>query len=231
MALSELAAVAVFVAVALFGIVDTIWTPIKIKRFYSDRGFTNQGEKNLAAFSAARILDGMYTERFFNEEVSGVSQLKAWSVDRKKFTLSKATRKRNRAPWSVTLVEGDFKHATCLILPTVVPEAIAYVGNGQNIDFEHDLEIANRYHIETDNEALIKFVVSGEVREFLLQAHVVFIEVTDTQLVMKRAWADHLAIDRLSKELDMVTLLQSRLKAHGQLKAPGQLKEQGQLKG
>ncbi len=211
MALSEIAAVAVFVAVALFGIVDAIGTPLKIKRFYRDRGFNNKGEKKLSEYTTARIVDGMYTERYFSEDTPGVSQFKAWSVDRKKFTLSKAARKRNRAAWSVTVVENDFTQATCLILPTVVPEAIGYVGNGENMDFENDLEIANRYHIVTENETLLKSVITGEVREFLLKAHIVFIEITESQLVMKRNWADHLVLQRLTDELDIIALLQERL--------------------
>ncbi len=211
MALSEIAAVAVFVAVALFGIADAIGTPLKIKRFYRDRGLDNKGEKKLSEYTTARIVDGMYTERYFSEDTPGVSQFKAWSVDRKKFTLSKAARKRNRAAWSVTVVENDFTQATCLILPTVVPEAIGYVGNGENMDFENDLEIANRYHIVTENEALLKSVITGEVREFLLKAHIVFIEITESQLVMKRNWADHLVLQRLTDELDIIALLQERL--------------------
>ena len=216
MAFSEFAAVAVFVAVALFGIVDAIGTPLKIKRFYTGRGYTSKGERKLSEYSDARIVDGMYTERYFTEDDTGISQLKAWSVDRRKFTLSKAARKRNRTPWSVTIVEGDFKHATCLILPTVVPEAIGYVGNGEAMDFESDLEIANRYHIVTQYEALLKSVITGGIREFLLQAHIVFIEITDNQLVMKRGWADHLVIDRLTKELDIAVLLQGQLHGHEQ---------------
>lgn len=213
MALSEIVMVAVFVVVVLFGIVDFFWTPIKIKRFYKDRGFDNKGEKKLSECTTARIVDGMYTERYFSEDTPGVSQFKAWSVDRKKFTLSKVARKRNRAAWSVTVVEGDFTQATCLILPTVVPEAIGYVGNGENIDFENDLEIANRYHIVTENEALFEAVITGEIREFLLRAHIVFIEITEGQLVMKRTWADHLVVERLTDELEVVSLLQERLKS------------------
>ncbi len=211
MELSEFAAVAVFVAVVLFGIVDAIGTPLKIKGFYRGRSYTDQGKKNLPECSGARILDAMYTERFFTNSTSGVSQCKSWSIDRRKFTFSKAARKRNRTPWSVTIVEGDFSHLSCLILPTVVPEAITYVGNGENMDFESDLEVANRYHIVTDNEALIKSTIVGELRSFLLKAHIVFIEVTNHQLVMKRNWADHQVIERLEQELAIAALLKERL--------------------
>lgn len=217
MELSEFAAVAVFVAVVLFGIVDAIRTPLKIKGFYRDRSYTDQGKKSLSECSDARILDAMYTERFFTDSASGVSQCKSWSVDRRKFTFSKVARKRNRTAWSVTIVDGDFSHFSCLILPTVVPEAITYVGNGENMDFESDLDVANRYHIVTDQEALIKSTIVGELRVFLLRAHIVAIEVTENQLVMKRNWADHQVIERLEEELTIVALLKERF----EVKKPG----------
>ena len=125
--------------------------------------------------------------------------------------MSKASRKRNRAPWSVTVVEGDFSKLSCLILPTIVPEAIAYIGNGENIDFESDLEIANRYHIATNREATVRSAITGEVRDFLLQPHVLFIEVTDKQLIMRRNWADHEILDRLKQELKIATQLKEQL--------------------
>ncbi len=232
MALSEMAAIAVFIAVVLFGIVDTIRTPIIIRRFYKNKSFTDSDKQIFAEFTKARIVDGMYTEHLFgnaaplaqvaNEvsvksevmsqsgaanSITGLYQSKAWSVDRRKFTLSKATRKRNRTPWSVTIVKGDFKDLSCIILPTVVPDAILYVGNGENMDFEDDPDIANRYHITTNNEELIRSVLTGEVREFLLRAHIVFIEVTEGQLVMRRNWADHLVLERLDEELRFVKQL------------------------
>lgn len=211
MPITEYAVAAFFVAVALFGVVDAIRTPLVIKRYYRDQSFVSNGKKVLSENSDARVLDGMYTEHYYSQRTSGVSQFKSWSVDRRKFTLSKASRKRNRAPWSVTVVEGDFSKLSCLILPTIVPEAIAYIGNGENIDFESDLEIANRYHIATNREATVRSAITGEVRDFLLQPHVLFIEVTDKQLIMRRNWADHEILDRLKQELKIATQLKEQL--------------------
>lgn len=211
MAFSEIAAVLVFVVVVLFGIVDAIRTPLIVKRFYRDKNFTNDGKKMLTDCTDARIVDGMFTEHYFSSGAAGVSQCKSWSTDRHKFTLSKATRKRNRAPWSVTVIEGNFTKLSCLILPTVVPEAIAYVGNGENVDFEDDSELANRYHINADNETLIKSVLTREVRAFLLQPDVIYLESTDSQLVIKRNWLDHQVLHRLSQELEIAARLSEQL--------------------
>ena len=203
MALGEIAAVVLFVVVALFGVFDAIRTPLIVKRFYKDRSYIDGGKKMLSDCTDARIVDGMFTEHYFSNSAAGIAQFKAWSVDRRKFTLNKATRKRNRAPWSVTVIEGDFKKLSCLMLPTVVPEAIAYVGNGEKIDFADDPELQNRYHIIAANEALIKSVLTGAVRDFLLKPDVIFIESTDSQLVIKRNWLDHQVLDRLTRELEV----------------------------
>ena len=231
----ELGVAAFFIAVALFGIVDAIRTPLVVKRLYRNKGFTDTGKKTLAEISDSRLVGQMYTEHFHYRELAGelagesaidaggnsgsdatsqsrVAQCKAWSTSRRNFTLSKATRKRNRTPWSITVVQGDFSNLSCLVLPTVVPEAIAYVGNGEDIDFGEDVEIANRYHITASNEALVRSAITPEIRAFLLQPDVIFIESTDNELVIKRTWNDHLVLDRLQQELDTAQTLRALLK-------------------
>ena len=226
MTATEYAVGAFFILVALFGVVDAIRTPLVIKRQYRDKGFTDKGRKTLASLSSARILDGQYTEHFYSDclTLPGVSQCKAWSTDRRKFTISKATRKRNRAAWSITvvdmaiadstMVDGDWKAMSCLVLPTVVPEAIAYVGDGRDINFsDSDVAIANRYHITASDESAIRSsILVEEVREFLLQPDVIFMELTDQKLVLKRNWSDHRVLDRLDQELQVATQLAESLK-------------------
>lgn len=213
MTITEYAVAAFFIAVALFGIIDAIRTPLIVKRLYRNKKFRDNGKLKLETVSAARILDGMYTEHHYSgtENYSGISQYKAWSVDRHKFTLSKATRKRNHAAWSVTAIDGDYAGLSCLVLPTVVPEAVAYVGNGEDIDLRDDVEIANRYHVTTNNAELIRTLLAGDVREFLLQPDVIFMELIDKQFVIKRSWSAHKVLDRLEEELLVAAEIQKTL--------------------
>lgn len=215
MAVTEYAVATFFVAVALFGIVDAIRTPIIIKRFYRDGDFDDGGKQNLDDVTSARIVDAMYTERFYagNLQKTEVKQCKAWSINRRNFTLSKATRKRNRSAWSITIINGNYDELSGLILPTVVPEAIAYVGNGEDIAFDHDLQIANRYHITCNNADLIREMLNGDVREFLLQRDAIFIELSGNQLVIKRSWSDDNILDRLQQELQVATEIHEYLAA------------------
>ena len=210
---TEYAVAAFFIAVALFGIVDAIRTPLIVKRFYRDKAFRDNGKLTLQTQSAVRILDGMYTEHHYSDasQYPKISQFKAWSVNRRKFTLSKATRKRNRAAWSVTVIDGDYAGLSCLVLPTVVPEAVVYVGDGKDIDFGDDVEMANRYHVTTDDAEFIRSVLAAKVREFLLQPDVIFMEMTDTQFVIKRSWSAHKVLDRLEEELVIATEIQKAL--------------------
>ena len=200
---TEYAVAAFFIAVALFGIVDAIRTPLIVKRFYRDKNFRDNGKLVLEAVSTARIVEGMYTERHYTGAAQDpqIAQFKAWSVNRRKFTLSKATRKRNRAAWSVTVIEGDYAGLSCLVLPTVVPEAVAYAGNGESIDFGEDEQMASRYHVTTRAAEKIRSVLVGEAREFLLQPDVISMELTDNQLIIKRSWSAHKVLDRLEEEL------------------------------
>ena len=204
---------AFFIAVVLIGIVDMIRTPLVVKRFYRNNSFRDNGRQNLESVSGARILDGMYTERHYTgtSQYEGIAQFKAWSVNRRKFTLSKATRKRNRAAWSVTVIDGSYAGLSALVLPTVVPEAVAYVADGRDIDLGEDVDMANRYHVTAADAELMRSVLVDDVREFLLQPDVIFMELTDKQFVIKRSWSAHKVLDRLDEELHTAIEIQKKL--------------------
>ena len=204
---------AFFIAVVLIGIVDMIRTPLVVKRFYRNNSFRDNGRQNLESVSGARILDGMYTERHYTgtSQYEGIAQFKAWSVNRRKFTLSKATRKRNRAAWSVTVIDGSYAGLSALVLPTVVPEAVAYVADGRDIDLGEDVDLANRYHVTAADAELMRSVLVDDVREFLLQPDVIFMELTDKQFVIKRSWSAHKVLDRLDEELRTAIEIQKKL--------------------
>ena len=204
---------AFFIAVVLIGIVDMIRTPLVVKRFYRNNSFNDNGRQNLELVSGARILDGMYTERHYTgtSQYEGIAQFKAWSVNRRKFTLSKATRKRNRTAWSVTVIDGSYAGLSALVLPTVVPEAVAYVADGRDIDLGEDVDMANRYHVTAADAELMRSVLVDDVREFLLQPDVIFMELTDTQFVIKRSWSAHKVLDRLDEELRTAIEIQKKL--------------------
>jgi len=71
--------------------------------------------------------------------------------------------------------------------------------------------MANRYHVTTDDAEFIRSVLAAKVREFLLQPDVIFMEMTDTQFVIKRSWSAHKVLDRLEEELVIATEIQKAL--------------------
>lgn len=210
---TELIAIVVFVAVAAFGIIDAIRTPIIVKRFYRDKKFTEPGRQLLEEVSDSGLLTDMYTDCFYTGSEQGlqVRQCKAWSTKRRQFTLSKKSRKRNQTAWSITVIDAKFLPVTFQALPTIVPEAIGYIGDGRSIEFPGDDKLSNRYHVSTDNAALVRAALVDELRDFLLQTEVVALEVTQDLIVLKRKWAAHLVLERLQNEIDFVVKLHNKL--------------------
>ena len=213
MSLTEYAFVAFFIAIALFSIVDAIRTPLLVKRLYKEKGFSDKGKGELKALSDSMLLEAMYTERLNTGTVQGVevSQCKAWSVNRRQFTLSKATRNRNRTAWSITTIKSNKPHPTFLALPTIVPEAVAYIGDGRSIDFPDDDDIQSRYHITTENPDQIRSVCTGDIRQFLLETEVIFLHQTEHELVLKRRWSADKVTNRLERELNFAVQVHERL--------------------
>lgn len=213
MSLTEYAFLAFFIGIALFSIVDAIRTPLVVKRMYREKELSDNGKGKLEAHSGSMLLEAMYTDSLYSGTVQGVSlsQCKAWSVNRRQFTLSKATRNRNRTAWSITTVKSNKLHPVFVALPTIVPEAVVYIGDGRNIDFPDDDELQSRYHVTTENPDKVRSAFSGEVRQFLLETEVVFVQQTAHELVLKRKWSTDKVIERLEQELDMAVKLHNRL--------------------
>ena len=212
MSVSEYLFVAFFIGIALFTVVEAIRNPLLAKRLYREKNFTDSGRQQLTDLSDSPLIEGMYTDSLHSGVVGGlsISQCKAWSVNRRQFTLSKATRNRNKAAWSVTVVSGS-SLATFRALPTIVPEAVAYIGDGKSIEFPGDEQLSSRYHVVTEQPDRLCSVLTGDVRKFLLESEVIFIEQTATELVLKRKWGDEKITERLQREMDIAVELQKRL--------------------
>jgi len=125
--------------------------------------------------------------------------------------LSKATRNRNRTAWAITTIKSNKPHPTFLALPTIVPEAVAYIGDGRSIDFPDDDDIQSRYHITTENPDQIRSVCTGDIRQFLLETEVIFLHQTEHELVLKRRWSADKVTNRLERELNFAVQVHERL--------------------
>ncbi len=209
MTVTEYAIPAFVVLLAIFGIVDMIRTPYIVRRFYQGKSFTDKGKASLEEVTDSNLVLEMYANHVYQKVENGIAirQFQAWSINRRKFTLSKAARKRNQTAWSITVIDAVEPIAVCTILPTVVPEAIVYITDGRNIDIAEDAQIATRYHVVTEQENIIVPLITQKIRQFLLQSEVVSIECTSKQVVLKRHWAAHQVLDRLQTELDVCQVI------------------------
>jgi len=213
MSLTEYVFIAFFIAVALVSVVDAIRTPLIIKRLYRTRNFSDKGKVTLSELSSSVLVEELYTDSWNTGTVDGLqlSQCKAWSIKRRQFTLSKATRKHNRTPWSVTIVNTASSTPAFLALPTIVPEAVTYIGNGRSIEFPDDELMQSRYHVTTDSPDQVRRALTGESREFLLQKEIIFVQQTESELVLRRLWSSDKAIERLESELKVAVKLYQQL--------------------
>lgn len=203
---TDIAVAAFVVAVALYGIVDAVYTPIKVRRFYTDNDYNgNSANKQLlTSLTDSSIVSDMYTNCVYEKSPANgsIKQCKAWSVNRRKFTLAKAVRKRNQTPWSITIIDSNDALAECKVQPTIVPEAIQYIGDGKSIELARDEVIANRYHVVTEYEQMVVPLVTQQIRKYLLQTDVIYFECTANQVIVKRHWNSHQVLERLEADLD-----------------------------
>jgi len=213
MSLTEYALIAFFIAVVLVSVVDAIRTPLLIKRLYRNRDFSDKGKVPLTEVSNSLLVEELYTENLYTGIVDGVelSQCKAWPLKRRKFTLSKKVRKHNRTPWSMTTVKTNASIPAFLALPTIVPEAVSYIGDGRSIEFPDDEEMESRYHVTTDSPDKVRRALTAEAREFLLRKEIIFIQQTESELVVRRLWSSDKVTERLEMELDIALKLYRQL--------------------
>ena len=209
MTTTEYAVTAFVFAMAVFGIVDAIRTPLISRRFYRDKSFSDKGVEQLENLSDSALVAGMYTKNLYQKEESGVTirQFKAYSTNRRKFTLSKAARKRNQTAWSITVIDTAHPLAEFTLLPTVVPEAITYITDGRNIDIPDDSQLANRYHVVTEQSDVVLPLMKQKIRKFLLQSEAIAIECTSKRIILRRHWAAHQVLERLQVELDVAMVV------------------------
>ena len=205
MTTTEYAVTAFIILMAVFGIVEAIRTPMIVRRFYRDKSFVDNGKSTLDEVSDSVVLNNLYTPSLNSAVINGVTvqQFKAWSLQRRQFTLSKATRKRNQIAWSVTIVNAQQSLTPFCARPTVVPEAIIYVNDGKGIEFHGDDEFANRYHVVTERADIIRPLLTEKIREFLLQPEAISVEVIKSGIIVKRQWQADKVLDRLQQEIDI----------------------------
>lgn len=208
MTTTEYAVAAFIILMVVVGIVEAIRTPMIIRRFYRDKSFDDHGKSALPDVADSIVLENLYTPSLYSGVTDGVTvqQFKAWSNRRRQFTLNKAARKRNQIPWSVTIVEAQQVTPLC-VRPTVVPEAILYVNDGNSIEFLGDDEFADRYHVVAERADIVRPLLTEKLREFLLQPEAISIEAVNSRIIVKRQWQTDSVLERLQQEIDIALVI------------------------
>ncbi|MEM7259927.1 MAG: hypothetical protein AAF404_21345 [Pseudomonadota bacterium] len=202
---------ALFVAVILYGLSNTISVPLRVKRFYASLGFTDGGVNafETAPYVESLLLQGLTTNHHYSGEYEGIriEQFAAISKQRRQFTLNKVIRKRNQQVWTVTVVLLNSSVTGFCARPIRVPEAPEYMFNGDAVLFPDDDAFSSRVHVVATDHAQARKVISAEIREYLDGIDPLSLESVQSVLIHRRTRQPHDTGAQLQKDLDAMVRL------------------------
>lgn len=195
---------AVFV---LFGLASFIAAPIVARRFYRDTGFVDHGKSLLEIPSESVLLTPIATSHLYRGEHRGFSleHCKAYPKNRRAFTLNKVTRKYNQSCWSITHLKSENTLPEFCLLPLSEAATVSLLLDDPGVDLSDDKEFENRYYLRTDHPALIKQLMTGDIRNFLLARELISVECINNSVIIKRIWPAEKLKARLTDEMDCAT--------------------------
>lgn len=207
--------VALFLALVLYSIFNTVTVPWRVKRFYANLNFNNEGglRFDVSAFAESQLLRGQMTKSLYRGDYQGnrVEQFAAFSTQRRKFTLNRITRKRNQKVWTITIVVLDDPLPTFCARPTFVPEAPEYMLQNDAVLFPDDAEFAKRMHVVAPDHQEVRKLLDGEVKSYLTGLDPVSLEVVASYLIHRRPREPHDSGAALQKDLNAAVMLTAAL--------------------
>lgn len=209
---------ALFVALILYGVSNTVSVPLRVKRFYRQLGFTDAGANafDTSPYSESLLLQGWATRSHYCGDYNGcsVEQFAAVSTDRRKFTLNKVIRRRNQQVWTVTIVDVKTPLATFCARPMRVPEAPEYVLHNDAVLFPDDDGFTSRMHVVAGDHAAARKLINSDIREYLSGIDPLALESVSTRLIHRRPRQPHDTGKALQQDLDAVVKLSNLLAEH-----------------
>lgn len=178
---------ALFAAVILYGVWQTVRAPYLVKKFYKQNNLTDHGKSELSGppYGQSLVLEKLHANHIYRGQYRGyqVEQFAAFPEDRHKFTLNKTKRKHNQAVWTVSLIHSEKPLLQFCARPTTVTAAIAYVFDRDNVVFPDDEKFTNRVHVQSDNHTGVIDAFSKELRAHLTGIDPISLESVGEQLI------------------------------------------------
>ena len=82
------------------------------------------------------------------------------------------------------------------------PNTVMRMLDDPGVDLSADADIEKRYLLKTDETGRIIPLITGNIREFLMDSHLASIESLGNLIVIKRSWPIERLKDSLQAELD-----------------------------
>lgn len=198
--------VVLFAALVLYGLWQTVSAPFFVKRFYQNMNFRDNGKSRFDShpYDSVVILQGLKASHVYSGTYKDyrVEQFAAFPETRHKFTMSRVQRKRNQAIWTVTLLHCEKPIMPFCARPTTVTDAMSYVLEGGNIDFEEDEGLTKRVHVLADDHEKCKALLTPKVRDYLKHIDAISLESAGSLLVHKSPGQPHDVGQKLQGDLD-----------------------------
>lgn len=210
--------IGLFMALVLYGVSNAIRVPLVVKRFYKKLGFNDEGpvQFDSSPFTESLLLHGEKTSHLYRGVYDGYQmyQFAAHSVQRRKFTVNKAQRKRNQKIWTVTVMSLDKPLANFCARPVLVPEAPEYLLNSEAVLFPEHEDFAKRVHVVASDHARARKLFTAEIREHLngSDPDPLALESVQSFLIHRRPRQPHDTGKQLQKDIDAVVRLAKTLR-------------------
>ena len=199
---------ALFAALVLYGLANTIQVPFLIKKFYRKKEFEDQGKSTFseAPLQNSKLLKGLKTPNVYSGTYRNykVQQFAAFSVNRRKLTMNKAIRKNNQLSWTISVAYLDTELPEFCARPTKVTESPSYIFDEQGVLFPEDESFVNKVHVMAGDHAAVRKLFTIYIRERLTGIDPVSLESLGKVLIYKSPRFPHEAGTKLEKDLTLL---------------------------
>ena len=210
---SEILITVVLAAFLLYGIANMIAMPFISRKFFRENGFSETGKSEFEAYSNSELLQTLVAKNLYTAEYRGYRVKKAKCQLRKRslFAFSKMKRRQLQSRWSITILETEQNLPIFHLMEKTDPNTVMRMLDDPGVDLSADADIDKRYLLKTNQTGHIVPLITGSIREFLMDSHLASIESLGNLIVIKRSWPIERLKDSLQAELDCAVTIAERL--------------------
>lgn len=188
----------------LYGIFNMIAMPFLARKFFRENGFSATGKSQFDSYSRSELLQTLESKNLYTGEYRGYPIEKGKCQLRRNslFAFSKMKRKQRQSRWSITILQSKNDLPVFSLLEKTDPNTVMRMLDDPGIDLSADEEIEKRYLLKTEEAEQVVPLITGGIREILMDSHLASIESLGNLIVIKRSWPIERVKESLQSELD-----------------------------